>query len=440
MAVNALQVMRPLTQEERTQAMKKAREAVRASFGDAPQLADFVVDGLQLTWVDRLIWFLCIVVLVCAFMLSAMRLFHIGRETFLHSINHETSAAWAGAFIVVLAETTQVISALALAKVNDPKFRLALHFVSLGATAIAIVGNLQVVKPFQMNEPFEEAPKPLRNPFAWLEALLPPLFVLAMAHVLKHQLLDMIAAQEEQKAAYESALQEWHRNVTRDASMHPEWTRFYANALRDALRTCNARTKAGKEALPQLTVADWRALVYREMQAENWYADAPQVLHMHSAHAEHGSASTEANAYALQSADASTNAPALYDARAEQNATASMDAVLNQTALQSADASMQSNAYAPAPAMHKQRTGNGGGGNSTDEVTSAMQAAKHLPDGRIEVHCPYCSCKYVKPNADAARMALTSHIGRWCPARNASQDENAMQSAYASMDGRALEG
>lgn len=275
MSVNALQVIRPLTQEERIQATNKAKEAVRASYGNAPEREDYVGYVSQMTWVDKLIWLLCIVVLVSAFVLSAMRLYFIGYETFLHSIADENSAKAAGAFIVILAETTQVISALALAKVKDRKFRLALHFVSLGATAIAIVGNLQVVKPFAMTEPFSEAPQELRNPFAWLEALLPPLFVLAMAHVLKHQLLDALAMHEAQKTAYERALQEWQRNISRDASMHPEWSRFYANALRDALSKANGRTKAGKDALPQLTVADWRALVYREMQAENWYANMP---------------------------------------------------------------------------------------------------------------------------------------------------------------------
>ena len=45
---------------------------------------------------------------------------------------------------------------------------------------------------------------------------------------------------------------------------------FYANALRDAIRKVNSRRK---DALESLTTADWRALVYRELQADNWYAE-----------------------------------------------------------------------------------------------------------------------------------------------------------------------
>jgi hypothetical protein len=43
---------------------------------------------------------------------------------------------------------------------------------------------------------------------------------------------------------------------------------FYANALRDAIHKANSRRK---DVLESLTTADWRALVYRELQADNWY-------------------------------------------------------------------------------------------------------------------------------------------------------------------------
>lgn len=43
---------------------------------------------------------------------------------------------------------------------------------------------------------------------------------------------------------------------------------FYANALRDALRKANSRRR---EALEGLNTADWRVLIYRELQADNWY-------------------------------------------------------------------------------------------------------------------------------------------------------------------------
>ncbi len=359
-----LQSIRPLTQDERLQAMQNARDAVRASYGNAPQRAAFEARLESMTWVDMLIWALCIVVLAAAFVLSAMRLYHIGRETFMHSIAHEQSAMFAGAFIVILAEATQLISALALAKVHDRKFRIALYLVGAGATCIAIVGNVQVVQPWAMDGAFGAWVTALHNPFAWLEAFLPPLFVLAMAHVLKHELLDAVALQVAQKSAYEKALAEWQRLVGADAETHAEWTRFYANALRDAVRAANARTKAGKETLPLLTNADWRALVYREMHADRWYENAAQ---------------TEALV---------------------------------------AVALPPTTVHVPQQSAKRSRTGNGGGGNATDEVTTAMQNAVHFADGSVQVQCPYCNEQYVKPDAAKARLALTAHVGRWCKIKN----------------------
>jgi hypothetical protein len=44
---------------------------------------------------------------------------------------------------------------------------------------------------------------------------------------------------------------------------------FYANALRDAIRKANNRRK---DVLASLNTGDWRSLVYRELQADNWYS------------------------------------------------------------------------------------------------------------------------------------------------------------------------
>ncbi len=68
--------------------------------------------------------------------------------------------------------------------------------------------------------------------------------------------------------AYQEAVNLW-QSATADPESHPHWMQFYANALRDAIRKANNRRK---DALAELTTADWRALVYRELQADKWYA------------------------------------------------------------------------------------------------------------------------------------------------------------------------
>jgi hypothetical protein len=129
------------------------------------------------------------------------------------------------------------------------------------ATAIALVGNVQVALPGHVD-----------SPFAWLEAIAPPLLVLSTAYVLKEQLLETIEVRHANERAYQEAVSAWQL-ATVDPESHPGWLQYYANALRDALRRSNARRR---EALEALTTADWRALVERELQADDWFS-APTV-------------------------------------------------------------------------------------------------------------------------------------------------------------------
>jgi len=129
------------------------------------------------------------------------------------------------------------------------------------ATAIALVGNVQVALPGHVE-----------SPFAWLEAIAPPLLVLSTAYVLKEQMLDAIEQRHANERAYQEAVNDWSRTAL-NPEAHPRWKQFHANALRDALRKANARRR---EAVEGLTHGDWRALVYRELQADDWY-ETPEI-------------------------------------------------------------------------------------------------------------------------------------------------------------------
>lgn len=123
---------------------------------------------------------------------------------------------------------------------------------------MALGGNIQIALPGHEH-----------SPFAWLEAVVPPLIVLSTAYVLKGQLLETIEQRHTHERAYQTALAEWQA-ATGEPEQHSQWSQFYANALRDALRHANVRRQ---EALAVLTTADWRSLVYRELQSEKWYED-----------------------------------------------------------------------------------------------------------------------------------------------------------------------
>jgi len=163
---------------------------------------------------------------------------------------------------VLTAEIGQIVFSLALATLGTTRSARRLLFASMGiATAIALIGNIQIALPGH-----------IESPFAWLEAIAPPLLVLSTAYVLKEQMLEAIELRHANERAYQEALNEWQR-ATVNPEAHSQWMQFYANALRDSLRKANNRRR---ELLEALNTADWRALIYRELQADNWY-EQPSV-------------------------------------------------------------------------------------------------------------------------------------------------------------------
>jgi hypothetical protein len=80
--------------------------------------------------------------------------------------------------------------------------------------------------------------------------------VLSTAYALKEQVWESIERRHADERAFQVALAEW-QTATAELEQHPQWSQFYANALRDALRKANNRRK---DALNQMTRADWRIL------------------------------------------------------------------------------------------------------------------------------------------------------------------------------------
>ncbi len=256
--------LKPLTQEEHQSARSAAQEAVRREIGDRPSREYFNQHAARRypPGVTKLINGLCIVLLLAAFTPSAIRLYVIGSETFGATVSFEMAAVAVGIATVLTAEIGQVVFSLALATLGTSASARRLLYASMSiATTIALVGNVQVALPGHME-----------SPFAWLEAIAPPLLVLSTAYVLKEQMLESIGMRHANERAYQEAVSEWQR-AAMNPEAHPRWMQFYANAIRDALRKTNSRRR---EAVESLTHGDWRALVYRELQADNWY-DTPEA-------------------------------------------------------------------------------------------------------------------------------------------------------------------
>lgn len=251
--------LRPLTQEQRQTARQAARQAVVRSFGPKPMREQFAQHAISQypPFVTRLISGLCIVLLLAAFTPSAIRLYVIGSQTFGQTVDNTVAMTAVGLATVLSAEVGQVVFSLALATLGTSRAsRRLLHFSMAVTTLLALVGNIEVSLVGHA-----------QSPFAWLEAVAPPMLVVSTAYVLKEQMLAALDQRHAGERAYQSALAEW-QTLTGQPEQHLEWPQFYANALRDALCKANNRRQ---DALAAMSGEDWRVLVKREMQAETWY-------------------------------------------------------------------------------------------------------------------------------------------------------------------------
>lgn len=264
----------PLTDERRIEARARARSIVTKDAGDMPARADYDnhTEAKYPVWVSRLILILCVIVLAAAFAPSAIRLYAIGSMTFAEAIPHAPSAVAAGIAMVVMAETAQVLFSLAVAVMDASKTAKRLLYLSMfGATVLALVGNGQVSLPGHE-----------LNPFAYLEAFMPPLLVLSTAYILKENMLTAIAQRHANTKAYQESINVWNM-ANAQPEKHPRYRSALANALRDALKEENAKgtgANARREYMAGLGTEAWIQLVKRELMADDWYSEdaAPIAL------------------------------------------------------------------------------------------------------------------------------------------------------------------
>jgi hypothetical protein len=253
--------LRLLTQEQRQGARKQAREAVIRAIGPRPRehFNQSAISKYQPS-VTRLIFLLCLVLLLAAFTPSAIRLYVIGSQTFRQAVSSSAAQTAVGLATVLSAEVGQVVFSLALATLGTSQSARRLLMISMMiATTIALVGNVQISLPGHTD-----------SPFAWLESIAPPLLVLSTAYVMKEQILEAVEIRHANERAFQVALAEWQTTIATPEDFST-WMQFYANTLQGALRKANARRK---ETLGQMTVEDWRLAGGREMRADMWYQNA----------------------------------------------------------------------------------------------------------------------------------------------------------------------
>lgn len=260
-----LTTISPLTEADRIAARHHAADLVIARQGDKPTREQFrnVTIGKYPPWITALVVGLSFVVLLTAFLLSAMRLYHIGEITFYETLPDATSAAVAGYAVVLLAEAAAVLFTIALSVIGQSTTQRRILLVSVFASAaLALSGNYYVALDNQQV-----------TAFGILEAMLPPLLTLSTAYVLKELLLNIIERRHADQTAYEAALSDW-KAATHEPEASAYFAAAYANALKEKIYSENSRGRGKTERqhiMDALPMDAWRVLVRREIDSDNWH-------------------------------------------------------------------------------------------------------------------------------------------------------------------------
>ena len=294
----ALAQLRTLDDVERQTAVDTALAVVRSKIGDAPHAADFESDGVSEfpAWFTKWVLFGMVILLLAAASLSLFRLYTAGRDYFKHGCIVETVVTASGdstrciddmagladgtpaplrhgikddnqAIVVgfgtfLLAEFLIILSTIAARVFFSGFMRWVFILPIMLGMAVALVGNWVVARPHDL--------------FGWLETLAPPVAVLFLAFIGERLALDSIRSKHAGDVAYAAALKS-HRQTVGKLTEHPAYTNAYATALRQAVFAANSvgtGATSRRGLMTALTPPVWRAVVLRELAADNWFADA----------------------------------------------------------------------------------------------------------------------------------------------------------------------
>lgn len=284
----ALQKMRQLNDNERRKAKIGATEVVAGPVPEPSNYEHMIISKYPES-IQLLIVALAVILLIAAFLTSAIRIYDVGHEVAYKSLPHEASAITIAVSMVLLAETGMIIFSLAFAVLPSGKIsRFFLFCGAATATAIALVGNITAAHPPSLSDPLFAV--------SWLEATAPPLLVLGTAYVLKEQMLERIRLRSERTAKYNNAIAERDRTL-RNPESASDWGLRYAEALKDAIYRANSRS--AKAVRNTLSTENWIALVKRELdkdtQLQELYAGVTTATAKRNSRKPHSTTATANN-------------------------------------------------------------------------------------------------------------------------------------------------
>ncbi len=250
--------IKPLDVERREHAKQRAVSAIVKSYGEKPQRQDFEQDHFEMLppEVKKLVTRIFIAIVVSLFPLSAIRLFVMGSASF--DRHPSLVQIVAGIATVCAAEISILGFSLATSTFATTARSKRMMFIGIGAAGLfALVANLEYSRPWEHTQAF-----------LWLESTVPVVLFVIGSMALERRFLYAVQERHRVSREYDRALAEW-KALTADATSHPKWLQFYANALRDEIY--RQSRGAAREALNDFDRQDWIDVVQREIDADNWF-------------------------------------------------------------------------------------------------------------------------------------------------------------------------
>ncbi len=266
---NTFEQLYGLTEAQRIDARNVARQNIVARQGAEPQRHEFEHHAANEwpTWVSRLVIGFAGVLLVAAALVSYFRITAAGRQHYLETLGGSTRADVVGLAAFIMAEAMVIVSASMRAHVPEGK-KWVTTITTLLGLAMAFVGNAVITRP--------ELAWSWAAAWGILETFTPPIAVLVVALLLEGTLASAVQRRHANEVAYQQARAAWL-----DATRAPEddlaWRGVYASALRTALLNANTAQGTGRglsarrDIVRGMTDDDWRRLVWREMNANQWF-------------------------------------------------------------------------------------------------------------------------------------------------------------------------
>lgn len=262
----------PLTETERQAARARARAQVVGEH-DKPNRAAFAQAAISEypAWVTRAILAMLIITFAGSFLTSAFNVFAAGRDHFLAAMPEGAGVGWqaviVGGSIVAMAEFITIAAVLAgRILFTGKRFWQGVMIIPvvIGVT-IAITGNAVIGRPSGF--------------WPWLVTVTPPVVVVFLSLILEQIALSDIKTRHATERQYQAALADYNRK-TANPDKSPDYRLKYANALKESIRAKNARGRGRQDRLELMAAlgpGEWSALIYRELDSDNWLVDRAAI-------------------------------------------------------------------------------------------------------------------------------------------------------------------